>query len=71
MEGDFARGDCVLIRNLQGGEIGRGLVGYDAAPRPKDHRPQFARHRRDVGHRRAAAEMIHRDDMVLGREALI
>src|SRR5271165_5454700 len=30
VEGDFSRGDCVLIRNAKGAEIGRGLVGYDA-----------------------------------------
>ena len=31
VEGNFARGDCVLIRNARGGEIGRGLVAYDAS----------------------------------------
>ena len=29
VEGQFARGDCVAIRNPEGAEIGRGLVAYD------------------------------------------
>ena len=69
VEGDFSRGDCVLIRTLQGSEIGRGLVGYDA--------PQAARvlgrHSRDIAAILGAEgriEMVHRDDMVLAGEAL-
>jgi glutamate 5-kinase len=59
----------VLIRNAQGGEIGRGLVGYDAG-----HASRI------IGHnsRQIAAilgiegrlEMIHRDDMALAGDAL-
>ena len=30
VEGDFARGDAVVIRGPDGAEIGRGLVAYDA-----------------------------------------
>ncbi len=30
VEGLFARGDCVIIRDARGAELGRGLVGYDA-----------------------------------------
>jgi glutamate 5-kinase len=70
VEGDFARGDCVIIRNLQGGEIGRGLVGYDA---PRAARI-IGRNSRDIAAilgTEGRAEMIHRDDMVLGREALV
>jgi glutamate 5-kinase len=64
VEGDFSRGDCVLIRNPQGGEIGRGLVGHDA---PRAARI-MGRNSREI----AAAlgvegrlEMVHRDDMAL------
>ncbi len=70
VEGDFARGDCVIIRNLQGGEIGRGLVGYDAAHAARI----IGRSSRDIAAilgTEGRMEMVHRDDMVLGREALI
>ena len=67
IEGNFARGDCVIIRNEAGGEIGRGLVGYDAA-----HAMQImGRSSRDIetvlGFA-GRATMIHRDDMALGGE---
>ncbi len=67
VEGDFARGDCVIIRNLQGGEIGRGLVGYDAAHAQKI----IGRNSRDISAilgTEGRVEMIHRDDMALGRD---
>jgi len=64
IEGAFARGDCVAIRNESGAEIGRGLVAYDAlhAERIK------GRNSRDIAHilgTPGRAEMIHRDDMAL------
>ena len=31
VDGEFSRGDAVVIRDLDGAEIGRGLVAYDAA----------------------------------------
>lgn len=31
VEGNFTTGDCVIIRDSRGAEIGRGLVGYDAS----------------------------------------
>ena len=30
VDGEFARGDAVVIRDLDGAEVGRGLVAYDA-----------------------------------------
>jgi glutamate 5-kinase len=68
-EGDFARGDCVIVRNPQGGEIGRGLVGYDAPHAQKI----IGRNSRDIAAilgTEGRVEMIHRDDMVLAGEAL-
>ena len=64
IEGAFARGDCVVIRDPYGAEIGRGLVAYDAvhAERIK------GRNSRDIAHilgTAGRAEMIHRDDMAL------
>jgi glutamate 5-kinase len=67
VEGDFTRGDCVIIRNFQGGEIGRGLVGYDAPHALKI----IGRNSRDISAilgTEGRVEMIHRDDMVLGRD---
>ena len=64
VEGEFTRGDAVLIRDPAGAEIGRGLVGYDA----KDARRIIGRSTEDiltilgVG---ARAEVIHRDDLAL------
>ena len=62
VEGAFARGDCVLIRDGTGAEIGRGLVAYDAAEAGQ----LVGRNSRDIEVVLGApgrAEMIHRDDM--------
>jgi glutamate 5-kinase len=65
VEGAFARGDCVLIRDLSGAELGRGLVAYDAADAVrlagKNSRAILA-----LLGVPGRTEMIHRDDMVLG-----
>jgi glutamate 5-kinase len=65
IDGQFSRGDAVVVRGPDGHEIGRGLVAYDAA-----HAGQIkGRASRDVaailgfGGRTA---MIHRDDLVVG-----
>ena len=67
IEGSFARGDCVLIRNPDGGELGRGLIAYDAGEAAQI----MGRSSRDIekilGYSGRAA-MIHRDDMALGGE---
>ncbi len=67
VEGAFARGDCVIINDGDGAEIGRGLVAYDAA-----EAAQLAgRNSRDIEKvlgMPGRAEMIHRDDMVLKGE---
>jgi glutamate 5-kinase len=64
LDGTFQRGDAVTIRDLDGAEIGRGLVAYDAEDAAKI-----------VGHSSAdilmilgfsgRTEMVHRDDLVL------
>jgi len=66
-DGQFARGDAVIVRGPDGAEIGRGLVAYDATDAEKiKGRPSG-----DVllllGIE-GRAEMIHRDDLALGRE---
>jgi len=67
IEGNFARGDCVVIRDESGAEIGRGLVNYDAG----DAAQIAGRNSRDIEAlvgMPGRAEIIHRDDMVLGAE---
>jgi len=64
VEGDFQRGDAVVVRAPGGAEIGRGLVAYSAADA-----------RRIIGHKSREIEailgylgrdeLIHRDDLVL------
>jgi glutamate 5-kinase len=64
IEGNFARGDCVVIRDEHGAEIGRGLVNYDAG----DAAQIAGRNSRDIEALLGLpgrAEIIHRDDMVL------
>jgi len=67
IEGGFARGDCIVIRNHQGGEIGRGLVTYDAVDAAKI----AGRSTKDIEGLlgfRGPDEVIHRDDMALAGE---
>ncbi|MBB2204980.1 glutamate 5-kinase [Gluconacetobacter takamatsuzukensis] len=64
VQGSFERGDLVLVTDMDGNEIARGLSAYGAA----DAR-QIAGHRSDdiealLGWR-GRDEMIHRDDLVL------
>ncbi len=64
IEGVFARGDCVAIRDENGAEIGRGLIAYDALHAERIR----GRNSRDIAHilgTPGRAEMIHRDDMAL------
>ena len=67
VDGNFARGDAVLVRTLAGGEIARGLVAYDATDAIRIQ----GRKTRDivglVGYS-GRAEMIHRDNLVLSAE---
>ncbi|MCZ7660374.1 MAG: glutamate 5-kinase [Xanthobacteraceae bacterium] len=67
VEGEFSRGDAVILRGPDGGEIGRGLVAYDAADADRIK----GRSSNDIAQIlgiEGRAEMIHRDDLVLGRE---
>jgi glutamate 5-kinase len=64
VEGVFARGDCVAIRDENGAEIGRGLIAYDALHAERIR----GRNSRDIAQvlgMTGRAEMIHRDDMAL------
>jgi len=65
VEGAFARGDAVLVRGPDTAEIGRGLVAYDAedAERIKGRSSADCQLILGIVGR---AEMVHRDDLVLG-----
>ncbi|WP_407066883.1 glutamate 5-kinase [Hohaiivirga grylli] len=62
-EGDFSRGDTVVIRD-KSGVIGRGLVAYDIEEARKIIGHASGEIEEILGHA-GRSEMIHRDDMVL------
>jgi len=64
VEGQFERGDLVLIEDADGRQIGRGLIAYNSedAARIKGHKS--AETQAILGYR-GRDEMIHRDDLVL------
>jgi len=69
VEGQFARGDAVIIRGPDTHEIGRGLIAYDA----EDAETIKGRSSGDVALLlgiQGRAEMIHRDDLVIGQHGL-
>jgi glutamate 5-kinase len=65
VEGDFGRGDAVILRGPDGAEVGRGLVAYDFA----DAEKIIGRSSADVllilGFT-GRTEIVHRDDLVMG-----
>ena len=64
IEGSFARGDCIVLRNALGAEIGRGLVAYDAGEAVQI----IGRNSREIEAVLGIpgrAELVHRDDMAL------
>jgi glutamate 5-kinase len=65
IEGDFARGDAVIIRGPDAAEIGRGLCAYDAADAQKIRGCSSADIAAILGFSGRAA-IVHRDDLVLG-----
>ncbi len=67
IEGDFARGDAVIIRGPDGAEIGRGLCAYDAEDAQKIRGRASADIDAILGFP-GRAEMVHRDDLVVGRQ---
>jgi len=67
IEGDFARGDAVIIRGPDGAEVGRGLCAYDAEDAQKIRGRASAAIESILGFGGKAA-MIHRDDLVVGPE---
>jgi glutamate 5-kinase len=65
VDGQFARGDAVVVRGPDTREIGRGLVAYDADDAEKIKGRSSADVMVILGIS-GRAEMIHRDDLVVG-----
>ena len=65
VEGEFTRGDAVILRGPDGAEIGRGLVAYD-----HDHAERLKGRSSDeiatITGFEGRSAMVHRDDLVLG-----
>ena len=67
VDGQFSRGDAVVIRGPDTAEIGRGLVAYDAEDAVRIRGRSSADIPSILGFD-GRVEMVHRDDMVLGGE---
>jgi glutamate 5-kinase len=65
VDGQFARGDAVVIRGPDGQEVGRGLVAYDAEDAEKIRGRTSSDILLILGIE-GRAEMVHRDDLVIG-----
>jgi len=64
VDGEFSRGDAVVIRDLDGTEIGRGLVAYDAADAGKVMGLSSPEAKTILGFE-GRSEIVHRDDLVM------
>ena len=67
VEGTFSRGDAVIVRGPDASEIGRGLSAYDVEDAIRITGKSSADILLILGFA-GRAEMIHRDDLVLGNE---
>jgi glutamate 5-kinase len=64
VDGDFARGDAVIIRGPDGAEVGRGLCAYDAVDAQKIKGRSSAAIASILGFS-GRTEIVHRDDLVV------
>ena len=69
VEGTFERGDAVAVRDVEGRELARGLVAYQAADARRIAGRRSAEIETILGYR-GRDEMIHRDDLALTVVAL-
>ena len=67
VDGAFARGDAVIIRGPDGAEIARGLSAFDSEDAQKIRGRSSADIASILGFS-GRAEMVHRDDLVVGRD---
>jgi len=66
VEGEFSRGEVVLIKDMQGQEVARGLSNYAAAEARLLCKKPSSEFERLLGYT-GEPEMVHRDNMVLAR----
>ncbi|MBP2300136.1 glutamate 5-kinase [Azospirillum picis] len=64
VQGDFDRGDVVIVRAQDGRELARGLVAYSAEDARRILRHKSTEIEEILGYR-GRDEMIHRDDLVM------
>ncbi len=64
IEGDFQRGDAVIVKSADGRELGRGLCAYSAEDARRIMGYKTSEIEALLGYR-GRDEMIHRDDLVL------
>jgi len=67
VDGQFSRGDAVVIRGPDTAEVGRGLVAYDAEDAARIRGRSSSDIPSILGFD-GRVEMVHRDDLVLGGE---
>ena len=67
VEGSFERGDAVVIRTLEGVEIGRGLTAYGYQEAKAIIGRKSSEIAEILGYL-GRPELIHRDDMMLNRK---
>jgi glutamate 5-kinase len=67
IDGEFQRGDAVVVRGPDGDEVGRGLIAYDFHDAEKIKGQSSAKIMTILGFT-GRTEMIHRDDLVLRGE---
>ena len=67
VEGDFDRGDAVIIRNTDGRELGRGLVAYSKADTIRIIGRKTSEIAEILGYE-GRDTLVHRDDMALARK---
>jgi glutamate 5-kinase len=65
IDGEFQRGDAVVVRGPDGAALGRGLTAYSCADADRIKGHHSDRIQAILGFR-GREEMIHRDDLVLG-----
>jgi glutamate 5-kinase len=66
VDGSFGRGDAVIVRDVHGREVARGLVAYRAAAAGRIAGKRTADIAAILGYR-GRDEMIHRDDLAMTR----
>ena len=64
VEGEFERGDCVIVRTKAGAEAGRGLSAYASGDIERIAGHKSGEIEAILGYR-GRDEIIHRDDLVV------